>query len=161
MLDSSFKFDVEVKEDIDKILDIYNSNRSFLENHLGVSAVTKEFILNEMKEMKKSGFQSFVIKDNADRIIGICDIKISEESYLSLFMINGKMKRSGLGSDIYNQMEEFLKAEGVKRIRIDVVYDYEDNVVGFWEKNGFMHYEKIQLEWNGYKSKAIRMCKSI
>lgn len=161
MLDSSFKFDAAIKEDVDKILGIYNSNRSFLENHLGVSVVSKEFILNEMKEMKKSGFQSFVIKDNTHRIIGICDIKISEESYLSLFMIDGKLKRRGLGSKVYNQMEEFLKSEGVKRVRIDVVYTYEDNAIVFWEKNGFICCEKIQFEWNGHKSNATKMCKDI
>ena len=47
---------------INRILDIYNSNKSFLCNHLGVSSVSKEFILNEIEEMKKIGFNSSIIK---------------------------------------------------------------------------------------------------
>lgn len=76
-------------------------------------------------------------------------------------MIDGKEKRNRLGSRIYNQLEQIFKAKKANRVRIDVVYDYEENVVGFWEKQGFIHYEKIQLEWNGYKSNAIKMYKTI
>lgn len=40
----NYKFDIITRNDIDKILDIYNSNTSFLENHMGISTVSKEFI---------------------------------------------------------------------------------------------------------------------
>ena len=82
-----------------------------------------------------------------------------DKVYLSLLMIDGKQKRNGLGSRIYSQLEQLFQAEGADRIRIDVVY--EDNVVAFWEKQGFIPCEKIQLEWNGYKSNAIKMVKTI
>ena len=85
--------------------------------------------------------------------------KIAEEVYLSLLMIDGKQKRNGLGSRIYSQLEQLFQAEGADRIRIDVVY--EDNVVAFWGKQGFIPCEKIQLEWNGHKSNAIKMVKTI
>lgn len=58
------KFDMATKNDIDKVLEIYNSNSDFLEKHLGASRVSKEFIANEMEEMKKIGFRSFVIKNS-------------------------------------------------------------------------------------------------
>jgi ribosomal protein S18 acetylase RimI-like enzyme len=153
------KFDMATKNDIDKVLEIYNSNSDFLEKHLGASRVSKEFIANEMEEMKKIGFRSFVIKNSEGNTVGICDFKIAEEVYLSLLMIDGKQKRNGLGSRIYSQLEQLFQAEGADRIRIDVVY--EDNVVAFWEKQGFIPCEKIQLEWNGHKSNAIKMVKTI
>lgn len=46
--------------------------------------------------------------------------------------------------DIYNSNKIFL-----------------ENPLIFWEKQGFKPSEKIQLEWNGYKSKAIKMYKTI
>ena len=159
VLETDCKFDMATKNDIDKVLEIYNSNSDFLEKHLGASRVSKEFIANEMEEMKKIGFRSFVIKNSEGNTVGICDFKIAEEVYLSLLMIDGKQKRNGLGSRIYSQLEQLFQAEGADRIRIDVVY--EDNVVAFWGKQGFIPCEKIQLEWNGHKSNAIKMVKTI
>ena len=149
------------QNDITKILDIYNSNRTFLENHMGISKVSSDFIINEIEEMKNIGFSSLVIKNNEGNIIGICDFKIGDEVYLSLLMINAKLKGNGLGRVIYNQLEKLFKTKNSKRIRIDVVYNYKENVLGFWEKQGFVPSEEIQLEWNGYKSKAIKMYKNI
>ena len=76
-------------------------------------------------------------------------------------MIDAKLKGNGLGRIIYNQLEKIFKAKNSKKIRIDVVYDYEENALGFLEKQGFVPSEEIQLEWNGYKSKAIKMYKNI
>lgn len=153
--------DLMTAEDAGKVSDIYNSNTSFLENHLGVTTVSKEFILHEMEEMKNIGFQSFVIRNNACGIVGICDLKMAEEAYLSLLMIDGKHKRRGTGGGIYRQLEQMFQEKGVRTVRIDVVDGYEDNAVGFWEKQGFTPCEKIQLEWNGCQSEAVKMCKSI
>ena len=149
------------QNDIDKIRDIYNSNKNFLVAHMGISSISKEFIYNEINEMKSIGFISSAIKDNKGEIIGVCDFKIQEEAYLSLLMIDSKLKRNGLGKDIYNQLEKMFKSNNVKRIRIDVVYDYEENALEFWKKQGFVPNEKIELEWNGYKSNAIKMHKII
>ncbi|MEG1409938.1 MAG: GNAT family N-acetyltransferase [Terrisporobacter sp.] len=150
------------ENDIDKIVDIYNSNEAFLKNHMGISRISQDFILNEIKEMRNAGFTSSIIKSNTGEIVGICDFKISyKEAYLSLLMIDSKLKGSGLGSKIYNYLEKSFKSKNINNIRIDVVYDYEENVLGFWEKQGFVSCEKIQLEWNKYKSKAIKMNKTI
>ena len=54
-----------------------------------------------------------------------------------------------------------FKSNNVQYIRIDVVYDYEENALEFWKKQGFVPNEKIELEWNGYKSNAIKMHKII
>ena len=156
-----YKIDIMTTEDADKVSDIYNSNTGFLENHLGVTAVSREFVLHEMEEMKNMGFQSFAIKDKAGDTVGICDFKMAEEVYLSLLMIDAKQKGNRTGSRIYHQLEQIFKAKGAKAVRIDVVCDYEDNVIGFWEKQGFISGEKIRLEWNGCQSEAVKMCKSI
>ena len=147
--------------DIDKIVEIYNSNVSFLMAHMGISNTSKKFISNEINEMKSVGFISSVIKDNKGEIIGVCDFKIQEEAYLSLLMIHSKFKGNGLGKDIYNYLERVFKSNNIKRVRIDVVYDYEENVIGFWEKQGFVSKEKVELEWNGHKSNETKMYKSI
>lgn len=157
----NYIIDIIEQKDIDKVIDIYNSNKTFIENHLGVSRVSREFIVNEIQEMDNVGFTSAVMKDNKGNIVAICDYKIEDEVYLSLLMIDAKLKGKGLGQSIYNQFEKIFKAKNVSRIRLDVVYDYKENVIGFWEKQGFISSEKIQLEWNGHKSKAVKMYKSI
>ena len=53
------KFDMATKNDIDKVLRFIIRIR---EKHL--VAFSKEFIANEMEEMKKIGFRSFVIKNS-------------------------------------------------------------------------------------------------
>ncbi|MBS5938764.1 MAG: GNAT family N-acetyltransferase [Clostridium sp.] len=157
----NYIIDTVDQNDISKIIDIYNSNKTFLENHVGISKVSKDFIVNEIEEMNNIGFSSLVIKNNEGNIVGICDFKIGDEVYLSLLMIDANLKGNGLGRIIYNQLEKIFKTKNSKRIRIDVVYDYEENALGFWEKQGFVPSEEIQLEWNGYKSKAIKMYKNI
>lgn len=157
----NYRFDLITADDIEKVLDVYNSNTSFLEKHLGITNVSKEFLTEEIAEMKNIGFTSVAIRNSEGNIVGICDFKVAEEVYLSLLMIDAKQKRNGLGSRIYCQLEKIFKAEGADRVRVDVVDDYEDNVVAFWKKQGFIHCEKIQLEWNGYTSNAIKMVKVI
>lgn len=158
---NNYIIDTISQNDIPTILDIYNSNKTFLENHMGIPKVSKDFIINEIEEIENIGFSSLVIKNNEGHIVGICDFKIGDEVYLSLLMIDAKLKGNGIGKIIYNQLEEIFKAKNSKRIRIDVVYDYEENVLGFWEQQGFISSEKIELEWNGYKSKAFKMYKNI
>ena len=70
-------------------------------------------------------------------------------------------QKNVLGKTIYNQLEKMFKSNNVQSIRIDVVYDYEENALEFWKKQGFVPNEKIELEWNGYKSNAIKMHKII
>ncbi|MGL5415016.1 MAG: GNAT family N-acetyltransferase [Clostridium sp.] len=147
---NNYTFEAITKNDINDLVEIYNSNIDFLEKHLGVKSISKEFIIDEIKEMQSVGFESKVIKDNKGNVIGLCDFKLDEECYLSLLMIKAKEKRSGLGTVIYSQLEQSLKLEGVKRIRIDVVWDYKENVIDFWKKQGFEECGKIELEWNRY-----------
>lgn len=69
----NYIIDTVDKNDINRIVDIYNSNKTFLCSHMGISSVSKEFILNEIEEMKKVTFSSSIIKDNKGEIAGYCD----------------------------------------------------------------------------------------
>ena len=48
--------------------------------------------------MKKSGLKSLVIKNNYGTIVGICDLKVADEAYLSLLMLDAKIKGNGYKS---------------------------------------------------------------
>lgn len=157
----NMKIDRITENDMDEIVKIYNSNTGFLKNHMGVESVSKETVTNDLETMKRMGFQSFFIRDEKDSPIGICEFKTGEEVYLSLLLIDGDKTRKGYGSDIYTQLERKFQEAGAKKVLIDVVCDYEDRAVAFWEKQGFVHRGNIQLEWSGHHSKAVKMEKEI
>ena len=71
------------------------------------------------------------------------------------------IKKRDLEAESNCQLENLFRSEGSTKVRIDVVYDYQDNSLGFWKKQGFIPHEKILLEWNGFKSHAIKMLKNI
>lgn len=149
-------------KDVDSVVNLYNSNKIFLENHLGLPKVSDEFIHNEIEEMKNIGFSSiFIIDKETEEILGLCDYKLGESVYLSLLMLDGKLKGQGLGRAIYRYLENKFKNQKAKNVRIDVVDDYEENVVGFWEKQGFHFQERVSLQWGEKKSMACVMKKEI
>ena len=45
------KFDMATKNDIDKVLEIYNSNSDFLEKHLGASRVATKNDIDKVLEI--------------------------------------------------------------------------------------------------------------
>lgn len=148
-------------DDIEDIVRVYNSNKKFLITHMGTDIISKEFILKEIAEMKNIGFVSTVVKDKNKKVIGVCDYKIGKEVYLSLLMIHGDFKKKGIGNKIYKCLEKSFKERGYKYVRIDVVCDYEDNVVGFWKNLGFKEVDKINLKWNNHESDALKMRRCI
>ena len=70
-------------------------------------------------------------------------------------------QNKGVGQEIYKFFETSLKEKGCKTVRIDVVYDYLENVIPFWEKLGFKSYEKIQLTWGNKTNSAVVMKKDL
>ncbi|MDD3660071.1 MAG: GNAT family N-acetyltransferase, partial [Lachnospiraceae bacterium] len=65
------------------------------------------------------------------------------------------------GKEVLFQLESMLIERHTKQIRIDVVDDYKENVVGFWKKQGYKEVEAVKLQWNGYESNAIKMYKTL
>ena len=156
-----YKFEIASENEINEIVAIYNSNPTFLMHHLGTESITADFVINEMKQMKEVGFDTLLIKNNRIEAIGFCDINIEEEAYLSLFMLKHAIHGKGYGKERLLQLERLLTGRHVKQIRIDVVDDYEKNVVGFWKKQGYKEVEAVKLHWNGYDSNAIKMYKNL
>lgn len=150
------------EKDIQDIIEIYNSNTKFLQKHMDRNEVTIEWLKEELEEMKRVGFKSFKMAEKiTGKIIGILDIKIAEESYLSLLMIHNNFKNKGYGKEIYTKLEEYIKTFTGKTIRIDVVTDYNKKVENFWERNGFKKAGKIELNWNGKQLPAFIMRKTL
>ena len=54
-----------------------------------------------------------------------------------------------------------IEGKNASKIRIDVVDDYENNVIPFWEKMGFIRTKKEELTWGGKTSSVTVMEKSI
>lgn len=148
--------------DIKDILKVYNSNQYFLQNHMGTDNVTYKWISNEVESMKLEGFNTYkVVEKNSHMIIGIIDLKIANETYLSLLMLNSNYKGKGLGKKIYKSLEQYVKSLDSKCIRIDVVINYDNNVLEFWIDNGFEKVENIELNWTGKSLPAVIMKKSL
>lgn len=147
--------------DITNIADaikIYNSNTDFLIHHLGEEHIDESFFKNELEEMLAHGFTSnYVLVDNEP--IGIIDYMINAEGhvYLSLMMLTKEKQKKGLGTIVYKYFENWVRNEGANIIRIDVVDDYENNVLPFWEKMGFVTKKRDELTWGKKKSSVSVM----
>ena len=146
--------------DIDAAVSIYNSNRDFLIHHLGKDSIDRDFIMNEVQEMLDNGFKSNLVVDN-DEPIGIVDYMLQDNVYvyLSLMMIDNDLQHKGIGTALYKHFEEKVTNNGANVIRIDVVNDYEGNVVPFWEKMGFTDEQEEELTWGDKTSRVLVMKK--
>lgn len=56
-----------------------------------------------------------------------------------------------------NTLKNWVRNEGANVIRIDVVDDYENNVLPFWEKMGFVTKKRDELTWGNKKSSVAVM----
>ena len=126
-----------VADDIDSIVEIYNSNPGFLEAHLDREQVEAKWVEDEINTMKELDFISCkVVLKTSKTPIGILDFSVKEESYLSLLMLHSNYSHLGLGSEVYKGFEDFAKIHN-ERIRIDVVTSYDKGVLDFWASKGF------------------------
>lgn len=150
------------QNDYCKIAGIYNSNSSFLLHHLGMSAVTEDFVAQEVLTMTMKGLRSCVIVNQENLAVeGVLDYRPNPEVYLSLLMLSANLQGKDVGSNIYLQFEREMIQDGKNSIRIDVVNDYQENVVPFWKRQGFLEKENIMLEWGNKKSNAVVMKKNL
>ena len=157
-----FYVDLIENKDLNEVVKVYNSNKHFLVKHMDKEEITNEFIFQELESMKEVGFYSCKIVDiNSENIMGIMDFKVGEETYLSLLMIHNDFKSKGLGNLIFQAFEEHVKSLKSKCIRIDVVTNYENSVLDFWIKNGFIKFKDIELNWIGKILPAVTMKKSL
>jgi len=147
-------------EDIDGIVGIYNSNPGFLMAHIGREKIDAQWAEDDINTMKEIGFMSCkVVLKTSKTSIGLLDFSMKEESYLSLLMLHSVYKHIGLGSEVYEGLEQFAMAHESERIRIDVVTSYDRGVLDFWVSKGFNMIEKVELNWSGMRLPAVVMKK--
>lgn len=157
-----FSIDLVEDRDLNAIVDVYNSNKKFLVNHMETDKVTYEWVLEEYESMKKAGFCSCkVLEKSSGKIIGFIDFKTGEETYLSLLMIHHAYKHKGFGKSVYGALEEYVKSLKSRCMRIDVVTHYDDTVLDFWVRNGFKKCKDIALNWTGKILPAVMMKKNL
>lgn len=157
-----FYVDLVNNDDLNKIIEIYNSNKHFLVAHMDKEKITNQCIIKEIESMKVVRFYSCkIVEKNFGEIIGVMDFKLCEESYLSLLMIHNDFKGKGFGKQIIQALEEYVKSLKSKCIRIDVVTNYDSSVLGFWIKNGFVKFKDVELNWTGKKLPAVTMKKNL
>lgn len=149
-------------DDIDSIVEIYNSNPGFLEAHLNREKVEAKWVDDEINTMKEIGFMSCkVVLKTSKTPIGILDFSVKEESYLSLLMLRSDYRHLRLGSEVYKGFEDFAKIHKSERIRIDVVTSYDKGVLDFWVLKGFNIIDMVELNWSGKTLPAVILKKSI
>jgi GNAT superfamily N-acetyltransferase len=157
-----FHIDIAESTDLNDIVEVYSSNKSFLRNHMNADKVTYGWMLQELESMKAAGFCSCkVVEKSSGKLIGIIDFKIGEEIYLSLLMVHNDYKNKGFGKLIYKALEEYAKSKDSNCMRIDVVTGYDDKVLDFWVGNGFVKYKDIELNWTGKVLPAVIMKRSL
>lgn len=160
-LETEHLITAEVEEsDVKDILEIYNSNQEFLQKHMDKDEITIEWLEEELQQMKKIDFYTFkIIEKSSGKAVGFFDIKVSEESYLSLLMIHNDYQSKGYGKEIYIKLDAYLRSVGCKIVRIDVVTNYDKKVEIFWERNGFNKIENVELNWAGKQLFAVTLKK--
>jgi len=146
--------------DIEDLVGVYNSHPAFIRQHLRQTAVTHDGLAEEIKATRGAGFWSCkVIGKSTERVIGILDVHIDAETYLSLLMVHRSHARQGIGQQVYRALEAYARSHNSRAVRIDVVTGYDDRVWDFWVRNGFHVVENIALEWNGATLPAFVMKK--
>ena len=97
-------------EDLNKVVEVYNSNSKFLVGHMDKEKVTEEWVLEEQKSMKEVGFYSCkIVENSSSKIIGVMDFKVGRETYLSLLMLHNDFRGKGFGKFIFQVFEEYVK----------------------------------------------------
>ena len=133
-------------------LRIYNSNPDFLLHHLGQEQISLDFIDEERREAARHGFGLRLISAGG-RPLGILDYMQRPNGYvyLSLLILDASAQRQGLGRRAFHAFETLVRSRGATRIRIDVVNDYEPNLIPFWQKLGFVCKRTDSLCWGTKK----------
>lgn len=154
----NFYVDLVNNNDLNEVIEIYNSNEHFLVAH--EERITKQWITEEIELMEEIGFNSGkIVEKSSGKIIGVIDFKVGEESYLSLLMIHNDFRGKGFGKLIFQGFEEYVKS--LKSKCIDVVTNYDHSVLDFWIKNGFIKFKDIELNWAGKRLPAVTMKKNL
>lgn len=152
--------DVVNPEDIADLVAIYNSHRHFCTHHLGRHTVTAPWMKDEIRTVKDDGFVPLkIVEKSTQHVIGLLDVKIDRETYLSLLMIHEQCQGRGFGQSVYHSLEAYLRMHQGQSIRIDVATEYDARVMNFWRKDQFQALHQVTLTWHGASFAALTMTK--
>ncbi len=137
------KIDVNSEEHlIQQALNIYLSNPDYFEL-LGGNRPTRDTLMESLRALpEKLSYddKAFEIIYRDGEPIGIVDILDSYPekmtAFIGLLLIDGNLQGRGLGKYVYKKIEDKLKANGVKVIKIGVLENNQP-AIKFWKMNGF------------------------
>lgn len=157
-----FKVELADVEDAYEIAEVYNSNKKFLMNHIGKDKIDGNWVIKELEDMKKIEFNSCkIIEKESNKVAGALDFKVEKETYLSILILKSDYKSKGIGKLIYGALEKYAKSLESETMRIDVVTNYDANVLRFWSLNGFIKFKDVKLRWGEKELPAVIMKKEI
>lgn len=144
--------------DIDGLVAVYNSHPAFLRQHLNRDTVTGEWMSDEVKATRDAGFWSCkVTAKSTGEVVGLMDVHMDTETYLSLLMVHRDYAHQGIGQEVYEGLEAYARAHQSCSVRIDVVTGYDDRVLDFWVRRGFRAFAETTLDWGGVALSAVTM----
>lgn len=119
----------------------------------GYNRVTNEFreeyFNKTMDDVKKYEGKIFLAKEN-NNIIGLIiglinndevdtyDFKAPKRGRIVEFIVSKNYRASGIGSKLFNTLEEYFKSVGCKGILIDV-FSYNESALEFYKKHGYFN----------------------
>ena len=139
----SKKYEVRIldRNDVDLIYAMSCENKIYYQYH--PPFVTKESIVEDMKALPPNKgyddkyyigfFEKDSLSANMDLILGY---PTDEMAFIGLFMTNVHHQNKGVGSNIINDVCNYLKQLGYKKVRIGVDKENPQSN-SFWKKNGF------------------------
>lgn len=136
------------KENIEKALKIYKNNSDFFsllaEEGIKNEKITKKTVIKDLELLpdNKDYDDKYygLILDTNNNVIGLLDLIYSypntQTAYIGLFVIDKPFHRQGLGSQLYYELETFLKTEGFSKIRLGVLKT-NPKALSFWKSLDF------------------------
>ena len=147
----------------DKIMDLLVELQEYIHNIdlEGYNILTDEFrdlyFSKTMDEIKKCNGKILLYDENNDivgLVIGLINNDI-EQTYefkaprrgrITELIVSKKIRGKGIGKQLLNAMEAYLKSIGCKDILLGV-FAYNENAIKFYEKNGY-HTRMIDMTKN-------------
>ena len=139
----SKKYEVHIldKNDVDLIYAMSCENKIYYQYH--PPFVTKESIVEDMKALPPNkGYDDkyYIVFFEEDSLIANMDLILGyptdQIAFIGLFMTNVHHQNKGVGSNIINDVCNYLKQLGYKKVRIGVDKENPQSN-SFWKKNGF------------------------
>lgn len=139
----SKKYEVRIldKNDVDLIYAMSCENKIYYQYH--PPFVTKESIVEDMKALPPNkGYDDkyYIVFFEEDSLIANMDLILGyptdQIAFIGLFMTNVHHQNKGVGSNIINDVCNYLKQLGYKKVRIGVDKENPQSN-SFWKKNGF------------------------